>query len=485
MRSRWLAALELGALPLVPLVLALFLGAGCGEEDGILPPNRAPLTYLAIQGSDLDTVDYRQIMHWWGTDTDGRVVGYCVKWDGEWTPPEGSIRCEFDPSWVFTTATTDTFAVPTGGTFAERTFSVRAVDDDGEMDPIGQSQRFKLKNWLPELDWSASISLPDSSLPSVSFAWSPRDLDGRSTVHRFRYWLDGQDSTSAAIVEDTLIALAPEDFASRLGPRTLSVQAFDDALAPSNVIHHQWTVQPASGRFLLIDNVRSDVPGSASEDRFYRALLDSVSPGDYFVYDVETRGAFRSEKEVFPLLDLFEGVVWYSGVTDIQNDPRVHRNLATAEKGLGRYLDAGGRLLLQAQNAVGDSAGLSMGFARRQFGIDKFYRKRGSHDLGLPNRTVFFTELGGALDSLETSSSSLTADFPLLVDGATAPFFLPAGTPVLDGAEPPPTARVALAAFHAGSGRAAVLPFLLSRGNRRQNAARYARLLAEDVLLAR
>ncbi|MEZ4654746.1 MAG: hypothetical protein R3E12_14470 [Candidatus Eisenbacteria bacterium] len=171
------------SLSLGALLLTLFpILSGCEKDAGPLPDNLTPTTYLQIQGADLDTLGYRQILHWWGSDPDGEVIGYCIRWDGEWEPPADAIHCAFDESFVFTEATTDTFVVPLGGAYAERTFAVHAVDDRGVIDPVGKSQLFKLSNWPPELDWSTTLARPSVSLPAVSFAWTYDDLDGRETV---------------------------------------------------------------------------------------------------------------------------------------------------------------------------------------------------------------------------------------------------------------------------------------------------------------
>ena len=255
--SRILILLLVAAMP------SLF---GCEEDGGSLPPNITPTTYLSVQGAEIDTVEYRQILHWWGTDPDGSVIGYCIRWDGEWEPPADAIRCAFDESFAFTTVATDTFVVPIGGAYGERTFSVHAVDDDRNVDLEGKSQRFKLSNRPPELAWSSEMDRPVSSLPAVSFAWRFEDLDGRETVIGTRYWLDGNDPDTV-VTTDTLIALGVGDFDERFGERTLFVEAFDEALAKSNVITHTWTVErPPQQRFIMIANVRGDTPGAANED---------------------------------------------------------------------------------------------------------------------------------------------------------------------------------------------------------------------------
>ena len=75
---------------LLIVLLGLGLGNGCETDTGTFPGNFPPLTYLSIQGADLDTTDYRKILSWWGTDRDGEIRGYLIRWDGPWEPPPGT-----------------------------------------------------------------------------------------------------------------------------------------------------------------------------------------------------------------------------------------------------------------------------------------------------------------------------------------------------------------------------------------------------------
>ncbi len=389
----WLGRLVLHGTALLPLLV--LLGAlsglwGCEKTAGPLPENIPPITYLSVQGAQLDTLGYRQILHWWGTDVDGEVVGYIIHWDGDWEPGPGTQPCPPgllcpDPSWVFTTATSDTFVVPIAGSFAEWTFSVKAVDDGGAVDPEGRSQTFSLRNGMPSLRWSPSLPLLDSSLPAVSFAWNPRDPDGVETIAEFRYWLDGMDSTLAFTTRDTLIALRQEDFAGRYGRRMINVQAIDEARALSNVISHEWDVVRPEGRFMLVDNVAAEVQPLGEDDAFYRAMMDSL-PGGVLVYDLEANGGFRTRQEVEPLFSMFDGVLWYSGGRHTDNDRHCIEQLRMAETGIGEYLERGGRFLLVSRTAVGFSEtdhnrGLSEGFGRKYLGIEGFYSADGTTDI--------------------------------------------------------------------------------------------------------
>ena len=476
--TRWTRAAALLLAAAMPLV------AGCEKDAGSLPPNVTPTTYLHVQGADLDTVEYRQILHWWGSDPDGSVIGYCIRWDGEWQPPAEAIRCAFDESFIFTTATTDTFVVPIGGAYGERTFSVHAVDDDRNVDLEGNSQRFKLFNRPPELAWSSEINRPVTSLPAVSFAWTFEDLDGPDTVIGFRYWLDGNDPDTL-VTADTMLTLGVDDFDERFGERTLFVQALDEALAKSNVLTHTWTVErPPQQRYLLIDNVSSGTPGAATEDGYYRNLLDAFAGSDYFVYDVETRGDFRSGREAAALFSLFDGVLWYGGDRSAENDASARGNLARAESDILTYLDQGGNVLLMYRDAIGDGGALSQRFVSDVLGVEQYFRDASeSTQFEISSDTELVTELVAApQNTLRTIGSSFDADFFLIRGGAEPLFWVEPG--YFDSTVTPDQsdrrAFLGVSADHE-DGRIAVATFLLSRADGLGNASTVGTALLQKI----
>ncbi len=389
---------------------------GCEQDEGSLPPNVAPTTFLSIQGDDLATTDYRKILSWLGSDPDGEIRGYLIRWDGEWKPPEGTERAYGGETYAFTTATRDTFAVPLGGTFAERTFTVRAIDDQDLVDPVGASQRFPLSNRAPRLDWNPRLSRPAASLPAIAIGYQPTDFDGRRTVNLFRIWLDG-DSASARTVADTIVALWPEDFGGRIDQeRTVYVQAFDDAMAPSNILSHTWMVQSPAGSYLLLDQVTG--PGTADWDiPLYRAALDSVSLGDFHTINMVTGPEFTTPVAVAPLFSLFQGVAWLAGPYREANDRKMARSLQIAAEGIRDYAAAGGRVLLIGQSVLGTNGGLSSAFATSVLSIDDYYLRRVMPenrlvtDLPLSlGRAVRFGN-DGAPDSLEVRTTMVNVDY--------------------------------------------------------------------------
>ena len=169
------------------LTLLSLLAGACSEQGG-LGPNQPPQTFLVVEGSGLSPTHYRQILSWHGEDADGEVARYEYKWDLD--PATGAT--DFDTSWVgvtapFVTATRDTFflPVPTSGadTLTHR-FRIRAVDDQGLVDPAPASVELPVFNRAPHLwqvssagDTSSVMNLPGNILPVLTLRFKVGDPD--------------------------------------------------------------------------------------------------------------------------------------------------------------------------------------------------------------------------------------------------------------------------------------------------------------------
>ena len=87
--------------------------------------NRPPNTFLTVEQINREG-DFRlssQInISWWGTDSDGYIVGY-----------EYAINDTSENAWSFTTKTDSTFILPISEGLSEDNvlFKIRAIDDDG------------------------------------------------------------------------------------------------------------------------------------------------------------------------------------------------------------------------------------------------------------------------------------------------------------------------------------------------------------------
>lgn len=359
------------------------------------------------------------------------------------------------------------------------------------------------------LEWSRSFPRPVNSLPAVAFAWHPLDLDGSWTVRSFVYWLtrEGGAASDTFRTADTLVALRPTAFGPLGDPQpgvwTLHAQAVDDSRSRSVPISHTWTVRRVVGEYLLIDNAGMYAPGGAIEDAFFRSVMDSLAAGSYEVMDVAVDGGFRTDVEVGPYLSLFKGVVWYAGMPNRGDDASVLRNLGVADRGNGLrdYLAGGGRLVLCAQNAVGDSAGLSRAFQYDILGITDWYRMRDetsfnpeyiNGNIGLRQTSTVMTAIEGRPDSLRITSAMNNADYLILDSDITpvltvAPGYLVRTYPAADGWVFTPDDQMAASAvlglLSRRSGRMLVTSVILSRADGFGNRNRIVGDVLRKVLI--
>jgi hypothetical protein len=132
---RALLRIGLAALACAAFVIAV----GCSPKK-VMNPNLPPETSVFVQGS-VDTVSYRAHLYWFGSDADGYVVAYELRFLNPDQPA--------DTAWIRTTKTDSVFSVftPTGTSKPE--FEVRAIDDAGLTDPTPATQSFTFSNLPP------------------------------------------------------------------------------------------------------------------------------------------------------------------------------------------------------------------------------------------------------------------------------------------------------------------------------------------------
>jgi len=157
------------------------------DKESHRSANKPPETYLflfvspdttttpdSLQGPGIDTTASKQILHWWGEDIDGEVVGYFYQWD-------------YQQKAVYTKSEYDTFYVPIRSSYDEFTFKVWAVDNDSLIDPTPAVQMFPVYNTFPEIDFKVNSNPnmmgenPDVinyTFPTRTFYWDVYDADG-------------------------------------------------------------------------------------------------------------------------------------------------------------------------------------------------------------------------------------------------------------------------------------------------------------------
>jgi len=211
MSLRRLAATAL-AVFLVGLALAaLLLSSGCRKQEEVfLDTNLAPDTELTSAPGPLSQANYRVHLYWNGTDPDGYISAFYYAWD------------DTTDAWEYTTRTDSLFkaVIDTAGETRRHTFYVRAVDNEGKLDPSPARIRFDAWTVVPVIDSLRRVDGPlDPTSPNYDpgyrdtvlmgtpcfFLWTGEDPDGMGAPVRYSYRLDSnpfsafQDSTSAMI----------------------------------------------------------------------------------------------------------------------------------------------------------------------------------------------------------------------------------------------------------------------------------------------
>lgn len=257
-----------GLLFSVLIILTLLLITCTTNNPTEVHGNKRPETHLFLLPghAGLDTTLSTQVLHWWGDDPDGQVVGYYYSWDFYQNVKPDSFR--------WTTAEYDTFLVPIRQRYDAFTFYVKAVDnhalwdyptllksnidneffqdtgtetgiyDNGDINynegnksgiqtPIGaqlselddddiyklppsdtlnsvdQSPArlvFPIRNSKPSVHFVYNSNPPDSiyseTFTTRTFFWTANDSDGIETITNYYYYLTDENGTPPESVEN-------------------------------------------------------------------------------------------------------------------------------------------------------------------------------------------------------------------------------------------------------------------------------------------
>jgi hypothetical protein len=415
-------------------LVALALAAGCSHDPGQPGPNGPPETGLVFVG-DVDTTLYIQEIRWWGSDTDGEVVGFYYRWVPSQPVPG------FDTTWTFTTAASKSFTLPTPTGDAGYTFYVSAQDEFGVLDPTPAFQAYPFRNAAPACSLTTvdAPAFPDTLFPSFTLFWTASDPDGDATLARFLIWTDAT-AANPIVIENGAAragALGPSDFAE-FGDQRIYLQAVDSGQRGSAPDTFSAYLLGAAAPVLLVDDSPSSEFGPA--DAFYATNVEAFfGPGNYDVLDIE-RFPVESTEQARALLDAYETVVWYDQVSDTLGSP----SLAAARDALPDWIAAGGRILVVSTYVVGTNLlninpvsgsgdtipeafypDFDPRFRRVSAGVDRLL-SNGRQILGT------YDVLGNAAYGLGTLRHSAFANASLDVfvptDDAVALYTIPAGT---------------------------------------------------------
>lgn len=313
----------------------------------------AGLDSVAVDSVGIDTTTSKQVLHWWGDDSDGQVIGYYIQWDHQ-----------DEPTW--TTSEYDTFYVPIRTNFDRFTLRVWAVDNDSLKDPTPAVQTFPVFNSKPEIEFKVNSNPPAPitgadviayTFPTRTFIWDVIDPDGIETVTNIYYTVD--DTTSWIKLPGSERSIRLTDLSP--GEHTFYVKAEDIAGAQSKTLSfpdpldsdtpNTWVVKEPVGDVLLVSDFAQD-QSTLTVQSIYEGMLNNIV-GDQG-YSVWQIGTSRTPEinpqnslpyvtaDVKAYLGYFKKVVWFAHYG--------RPNLSSAGLSLTQYIAEGGNVFITNAN---------------------------------------------------------------------------------------------------------------------------------------
>jgi hypothetical protein len=333
-----------------------------GSKDSEPYQNKAPETYLFLfvvpdtaagDTVGIDTTASKQVLHWWGEDSDGSVIGYYYQWDYQDAP-------------VWTSSETDTFYVPIRTDYDQFTFRVWAVDDDSLMDPTPAVQTFPVFNSKPEIEFKirsnppAPAGNPDVTaytFPTRTFIWDVFDPDGVETITKVYYALDDTNTWVELAGTERSITLT----GLSAGEHKFFVKAEDVAGAQSPVITfpdpldssypNSWVVKEPVGDVLLVNDFAQDQNLFEVQNYYEQILTNIVGSDGYSTWEIGTASTPvinpqnslpYATADIRANLEYFKKVIWFSHLG--------RPNLAAAGLSLTQYMGGGGKVFITNGN---------------------------------------------------------------------------------------------------------------------------------------
>ena len=350
--------------------LILFLSCETAPT-GEFVENNPPNTFLTVEQINREG-DFRlssQInISWWGTDSDGYIVGY-----------EYAINDTTENAWQFTTKTDSTFILPIEEGLSEDNvlFKIRAIDDDGAIDTDGARLVFPIINTAPSVSLNQKELPVDTMFSIASFGWTISDLDGLGNISRTEIAIN--DTTNEWIEipipqnEDRLFISLEFDnktlgtvdanvfqgrsFSTLQGTtipgikinenNTFYVRVIDNAGAVSTTESVTWFIKQSTSKTLFINDFSGSATGSVAS--FHKGLLaySGIEPDQWIINDGEVSQEKVALSEAFPAVidpTLKKTLAKWDHIYWVSND--IDRNITYALDIATEFFDNGGTMFV-------------------------------------------------------------------------------------------------------------------------------------------
>lgn len=240
------------------------------------------------------------------------------------------------------------------------------------------SKKFSItsKNAAPEISWGAGQTLPDTTLPVMTYTWEVSDPNGNETISAVQLALNDTSNFASLAPTVSKITVRTKDFSnvspsmdilinsdpSRVAAAKLNglklnennilfLRAVDNDGAVSPWLSTtglntsgKWFVKKPKGGILIIDDY-SIAGDDAAATKFYNAVMDSIGMQDKFdVCDIKSGKMPYINETLFETVKLFGSVLWYSDY----DTPSLE--LARTES--KKYTASGGKIFFSMQMPV-------------------------------------------------------------------------------------------------------------------------------------
>lgn len=333
--------------------------------------NNPPNTFLTVEQINREG-DFRlssQInISWWGTDSDGYIVGY-----------EYAINDTSEGAWTFTTRTDSTFILPIeeGQSEDNVLFKIRAIDNDGARDENGAKLVYPIVNSEPEVTLSTTELPADTMFSIASFGWTINDPDGLGNISRTEVAINDTSSGWYSIPipdQENRLFISLQFDNSMEGPTTADVfqgrsfstlpgltipgievgstntfyvRTVDNAGATSVIDSTSWFIKPKKSNVLFLN----DFNGSSSTEvaTFHKNLLaqNGIIPDEWIINDGEIAQGQVPLSEAFPAVidpTLKKTLAQWDHIYWVSND--INRNITYALDITSEFFDNNGTMFV-------------------------------------------------------------------------------------------------------------------------------------------
>lgn len=355
----------------VAVIAAVSIFTACDSSvSGDLVENQPPSTNLTVDQINRDESDRlsSQInISWWGVDPDGYIVGY-----------EFAINDTSEGAWTFTERTDSTFILPItlGQSTDDVLFKVRAIDNDGAVDPDGASLVYPIVNTAPTVEINDVETPPDTLFSIASFGWQINDPDGFPNIDRTEIafndtteWIsipipDNAEQNGLFVsveLDNALTGSATGDvFLGRSylstnlqapnlevgATNTFYVRTVDRAGASSAIDSVSWYIKEQQSRVLFLNDYSGSFSGEAQSLHLDLLRQNGIDPDIWVINDGEAGGGRKVRlSEAFPVnIDptLQKTLAKWDHIYWISND--IDRNVTYAQEILSEFFANGGNM---------------------------------------------------------------------------------------------------------------------------------------------